>query len=805
VFRRDRAVGEGGGIVCYIRSDYSCSVIDLCDIPGLTSSGSEFLVIAVKDFNLLLICLYHPFWNNAAADEEAIACLTGIIDFAHLRFGTNLRIVVCGDFNDLRLHLSTIASILQLTPLVDFSTRGSNCLDQILTNFATDSKPTRCPPIGRSDHATVLWRPSPAVRLPTRKLMVRKFSRSNFSRFRCAVSSVDWLGLVKTFADLNEATAILLQCLFLLFDSSFPKRTIRMRASEPKWMKVSLKILIDDRDRAFHKHQVAKYHRLREEVISHIRYLKSKLISASISSRNPANLWKSLRSISGLSSKSRSSAISLSADELCEYFASNFHASCDLSSFLSSSDFASPVLSSTDVHSYLCRVSNKSGGPDNVPSWVLRDFADFLCPAITYLFNKSLSEGFVPVCFKQANVIPIPKCERPANVSDFRPISLLPVLSKVFEKIVVEKFILPIIKDSVDPSQFAYIPRPGSGTTCALVLAYHKILEFLDARSGAVRILSVDFSKAFDKLLHSRLLSACSDFGFPPFLLNWIASFLTSRRQRVFLNGSFSAWSDVSSGVPQGSILGPILFCLAVNNLSPVCSNSVFIKYADDVSVLHFVRDSSDDNLQQEWDNIVSWSSSAMLPINYLKCKVMNVCTNKSLHLSSVSLSGGGFLEEVLSLSFLGVVFSHDLKWNAHVDKILKKACKRIFILINLRRSACPKDLMFQSYSVFIRSVLLYAYPVWCNTPSYLTRKLSAVERRALRIIGSPSSQFPSLFDVADNTCKKLMYSIEACDDHPLSALFNRRTFRHARCSRRYTAPHTKTVRLGNSFIKYSK
>ena len=352
VFRRDRVDRKGGGIVIYIRSVFSCSIVDSSDIPGLPSSRSETLVIFIRDFNLLLVGVYHPFWNDVAAHEEALSCLTGILDFAHVTFGPNLRIIVCGDLNDLRFHLTTLSSLTQLVPVVNFSTRGSSCLDQILTNFATETRPTYASPIGRSDHVVVLWRPSPAVNLPVRKLKVRKLSRSNLPRFRHAISSIDWLSLVEASAELDDAASILLECLFHLFDSFFPLRTIRVRASEPKWMKASLKVslLIDDRDRAFHKHQMAKYYRLREEVISHIRHLKSSFITACASSDSPATLWKSLRSLGGLR-KPRPSSARFSADQFCEYFASNFQSASDLSSFISYECAVSPpVLSPFEVY-----------------------------------------------------------------------------------------------------------------------------------------------------------------------------------------------------------------------------------------------------------------------------------------------------------------------------------------------------------------------------------------------------------------------------------------------------------------------
>ena len=226
---------------------------------------------------------------------------------------------------------------------------------------------------------------------------------------------------------------------------------------------------------------------------------------------------------------------------------------------------------------------------------------------------------------------------------------------KVFERIVLTKFILPNVTSSIHPSQFAYVPRPGTGTTSPLVLLYHHILEFLDSSSGAVRVLSVDFSKAFDKLSHSAIVDACLRLGLNAVFIRWIRSFLCDRLQRVVCGNSVSPWVQISSGVPQGSVLGPILFCLVIDQLSPVCSNTKMVKYADDVVFLHFLPTPSSDHLQLEWNSLVKWSDDFFLPINFSKCKVMDFVTKKNITLSPVQIhvSPGTNVMSVSYLNFL--------------------------------------------------------------------------------------------------------------------------------------------------------
>ncbi len=385
---------------------------------------------------------------------------------------------------------------------------------------------------------------------------------------------------------------------------------------------------------------------------------------------------------------------------------------------------------------------------------------------------------------------------------------MLPTLSKLLEKMFLSKVIFPLISHRVSHSQYAYIPRPGSGTTSALISVYHEILKFLDTAPGAVRFLSTDFSKAFDKLPHHVIISSCRKFSLPESVVGFVSSFLNQRWQRVSVMNKVSDWVLVTSGVPQGSVLGPILFCLAIDVLTPVCDNSLIVKYADDISILHFVREGAQDNLQKEWDNLTSWSNSMHLPMNLDKCCVLDFVTKRSLSLSlqTVKTSPTQSLKHVDSLSFLGVRFSSCLKWNSHVNFVIKKACKRIFMIRNLRRSGVSPAYMWKMYIALIRPVLLYAFPCFCNAANYLTKNLLRVENRVRRIINEDSVCVPSLLDAGNISCERLFNFISNTPSHPLRELFITSVpTRNTRTAKTLRRPFAKTKRFGNSFIKYCK
>ena len=194
-------------------------------------------------------------------------------------------------------------------------------------------------------------------------------------------------------------------------------------------------------------------------------------------------------------------------------------------------------------------------------------------------------------------------CIRDSSQAQFRPISRLPLVSKILEKIAVRHWFLPFI-NNIDASQFAYLPRCGSGTTSALTIMYNSILRYLDSKSGAIRLLALDFSKAFDRLPFQSIIQSSIFLKLPKQAIAWLMSYVNNRCQCVSVNDKYSSWRVLPSGVPQGSILGPLLFSITLASLEPLFNNSRMIKYADDITLLHFVRSAADDLLQRELDNL---------------------------------------------------------------------------------------------------------------------------------------------------------------------------------------------------------
>jgi hypothetical protein len=292
LFRSDRNTNGGGGVALYIKNTMVVSQIPLHTIPSITQSSSEILAVFIHHANIAIIVIYHPFWGNSLHYDSAVMALEDLCDYIRINYTACSSspsrlpgIIIAGDINDLRLSLEKLCESLNLTSMVHFPTRGSSCLDQIITDLSSLYHVPQChPPLGRSDHAVVSCQPK--KRPPTKiiyKKRVRKFSLSGKGLFSSFISTTNWQQIVSSCDSVNECFDLFLSILASAYDQCFPWRTVRVRQSDPPWVKDSLRILIDQRDSAYKKRHTLKYLRLREDVIRHVKELKGSFLASGLS------------------------------------------------------------------------------------------------------------------------------------------------------------------------------------------------------------------------------------------------------------------------------------------------------------------------------------------------------------------------------------------------------------------------------------------------------------------------------------------------------------------------------------------
>ena len=390
------------------------------------------------------------------------------------------------------------------------------------------------------------------------------------------------------------------------------------------------------------------------------------------------------------------------------------------------------LLARTDPH--------KATGPDGISAQLLKTLADELAPVLQHLFQTSLDQGAVPRAWREAQVVPIFKKGDRNNPANYRPVSLTSICSKYLEHIIRSN-----VMDHLDSHQILTEAQHGfrkkRSTVSQLIETVHVMLSTLEKQKER-DVIFLDFSKAFDKVPHKRLLYKLRHYGIRGKLQQWIGNFLQDRHQQVMVEGATSSPAPVHSGVPQGTVLGPLLFLIYINDL-PECispdSNTGL--YADDSSLSKEIspttdstkRDSDIKKLQTDLDRLQTWENDWQMEFNANKCQAMRISNKKNPGKPSYFIHGQE-LEAVDSTKYLGVTINNKLKWNEHIAATARKAeAARAFLSRNLTK--CTEETKKQCYTTLVRPILEYASEIWDPHEKGKIKTIERVQKRAARFI----------------------------------------------------------------------
>lgn len=373
----------------------------------------------------------------------------------------------------------------------------------------------------------------------------------------------------------------------------------------------------------------------------------------------------------------------------------------------------------------------KATGPDSIPPSVLKACAEELCAPLAVIMNKSVKEGKLPGDWKVAHVSPIFKKGKKSAPGNYRPVSLTSVCCKVLESILRDIFIEHFKSNNLFSScQHGFMGGRSCSTNLIAVLdIWTRTLE----DGGAIDSIYLDFAKAFDTVPHERLLKKLEGYGIRGPLLAWVKSFLVGRKQRVVLNGMESSWGDVLSGIPQGSVLGPFLFVVFVNDLPDAVHSASFL-FADDTKLFAKVPDNSL-TLQEDLDRLQLWSDLWQLRFNASKCKVMHIGKQDDPAQYHMTSDGSKVtLEECDMEKDLGVNVDNDLKFSKHVQIQVNKT-SRLLALLRRGFTVLDSSSLPMLYKSVIRPHLEYSNVVWHPRFKGDTEELEKVQRRATKLV----------------------------------------------------------------------
>ena len=788
ILRRDTKQRGHTGLVAYIHDSVYPFIRRRTDLEPLNIECIWIELKCSMSSPLLLGYLYrHP-----DATDEWQENFAQMMDKIQL---INRNILLQGDFNINFLEpqpswQSTIA-LFGLKQIVTKPTRISSTttslLDHIYTNNTSLFTNVEVLEKSISDHFPTVctWKAKPPK--PPKNghttIVYRTFKSFQKEAFFQDLNSIP-LNNVLNSSDPSEALHVFYNTLLPIINKHAPLRKKRVKsAALPGWLTPEIAAAQKHRDQLkmklkqlcknnidllpdpvksqilSDKEQATKdYRKQRNKVTSLIRASQKAYFSKMITdNKDTASLWKSINQITNKSRSKSCSNYAWSPDSFNDHFLhlaesaldqisstaynvpTNLHNFCQ-QKLPSNVSFQIPILAVHEVGALITNMQNKkSMGPDNISPSLLKLSLPYVVEPLTHIYNLCIKQSTMPTALKTAQVLPLPKSKDTSDLNNFRPISLISTLSKPLERH-VHKHLMTYLENHklLYPLQSGF--RKNHSCQSALTYLCDAWLSAINQQklTGAVFL---DLRKAFDLVSHEILAKKLSLYLCNQTSLSFFKSYLENRSQFVLTNGQISSTETVKRGVPQGSVLGPLLFCIFINDLplsisDPMVSCHIF---ADDTTLHSSAKTISDvqSSLQCGLNDISNWCHSNQMVVHPIKTKCMVITSRQKHQLKQLTLTlsvNNTPLEQVHSHKVLGVIIDDELRWENHIDFLTKKLARSLFLLNRLKLfiDTDARKIFFNAHCL---SHINYASIVWsCSAQNHL-KKLNTLYKRGTKII----------------------------------------------------------------------
>lgn len=371
----------------------------------------------------------------------------------------------------------------------------------------------------------------------------------------------------------------------------------------------------------------------------------------------------------------------------------------------------------TDIENKLRILStDKAPGPDGIHPFFVKSCSSELATPLLLIYNKSLSEAEFPSQWKITNVTPIHKKGPKTDVTNYRPISKLSVFGKLFESLITDCLYLKFASVII-PQQHGFIKNRSSASNLTTFSEFlHNNLDM----KRQIDVIYTDISKAFDQVDHSTLIRKLRNSGIHGNLLGWISSYLDGRIQRIVIDGCVSDPINVTSGVPQGSHLGPLLFILYINDIGNTIQYTNFLLYADDLKIYSTISTLQDQlRLQSDLNSISEYFCRNRLKLNISKCCLVRFTRNTVNVIEGTYTINGNPLSIATEISDLGVTFDSSLSFSSHINNIVNRAYKMLGFVLRVCKDFRHISTYVLLYKSLVRCHVEYCVPVW--NPHYVT------------------------------------------------------------------------------------
>lgn len=781
--RKDRADVQdktGGGIILYIRKSLTFKRRPELEISNIETVWAEITLPNSKPF---LVCtVYRPpsarsDWIDLFEDELSVAQTTG------------LEYILMGDFNIDYISCTNnkwlnLVQLFDLSQLVCKPTRitqtSASLIDHVYTSNPENITECFIPHYSISDHFPVCFtrkincKISKSEHISTSYRCFKKFDETLF--LTDLASDLD--SLVVNESDIDEDFHVLYSIITKHLDYHAPIKTRRVKTKRlPDWHTPEISQVRKMRDNCKRKKQWADYKMYRNKTKDLIRKAKRKHFSNSVTNfKDTKTIWKHLRTVNDgptastsmlpdelIVDNERFSTSESIASKLNEYFSSISEllngnntdtSSLDLTklqNFINDKipddiHFNIPFITTEQVSSFIRALdSSKATGLDGLGPRVLKMASHSLSPVIATLINKSIDTGKFPSQLKHAKIIPIFKGGTKSDPSNYRPISILPTISKLFEKHVNSHLMGYLNKYKlIHENQSGFRQKHSCQT--ALVKLIDNWMTCID-KGDIIGTLFLDFRKAFDLVDHSILIKKLSLYKLKDSALHWFISYLSYRQQAVDSGKGVSDFTKVRTGVPQGSILGPTLFLLFINDL-PLFMKYCYSDFFADDTTLHThskILNDIENKLQSDLTESAIWSDTNKMLINYDKTTCMTVGTRQKLsdsHQLSLKVNDN-VIGTVSKQKLLGIYIDETLSWTAHIDHLCSIISSKISLLKQLS-TYVPSEVQKIFYQGYILPLIDYGSNIWGTTSCTNIQRLSKLQKRAARIILQAEFTTPS-------------------------------------------------------------